>query len=332
MKRKTVLGTVIALAIGMVIACFSCQKEDNIGSSSLESNLYTSVAEIVGIKVNNITSGIEHGVSIEPFNGHSPAFILSGEGHMRDFGMPGWWFSEADHMKFGVPHIDSCVTVSVSSSSFPREIIIEYLKGCSTHMHDKSGKIIINLSDTITNEGAVQTIEYQDFYIDSIKIDLSATLKNLGKDSSGYWVIEKAYIQTISKGDEVAVRKNNETQVWVSGFETPDKSDDVYYLSGSGSIVINDSASYTKTITSPLLYDATCGYIISGTVELNRNGNVTTIDFGDGTCDAKATVTTNSTTEEINLHSNKFKEGDHFGGHHCPGFGEKFRGWHGHGH
>jgi hypothetical protein len=188
---------------------------------------------------------------------------------------------------------------------------------------------IINLSDTITNEGAVQTIEYQDFYIDSIKVDLSATLKNLGKDTSGNWVIEKTYIQTISKEDEIAVRKNTETQVWVSGFETSDKSDDVYYLSGSGSIVINDTASYTKTITSPLLYDASCGYIISGTVELNRNGNVTTIDFGDGTCDDKAIVTTNGTTEEINLHSNKFNHGDHFNNH-CPGFGEKHKGRHGH--
>jgi hypothetical protein len=250
-------------------------------------------------------------------------------------GFPGWNFSEADHMKFGVPHIDSCVTVSVSSSTYHREIIIEFLKGCSNHRHDKSSKIIINLSDTITNEGAVQTIEYQDFYIDSIKIDLNATLKNLGKNDSGNWVIEKEYVMTITKGDNVAVRQNKETQDWISGFETAERSDNIFYLSGSGSIVLNDTAAYSKNITTPLLYDASCEFITSGVVELTRKGNVTIIDYGNGTCDDKATVTTNGTTEEINLHSNKFMEGGRFGNH-CEGFGHMHgyregRGRHGHG-
>jgi hypothetical protein len=332
MKRNIVIGLVICLVIGII----SCQRESGTGISSLETNLKTSVAEITGINISKITSSAEQGVSVELFNGHSSAFVISGECHMGQFGLPGWSFSEADHLKFGVPHIDSCVNVSVSSSTYPREIIIEFLKGCSTHRHDKSGKIIINLSDTITNEGAVQTIEYQDFYIDSIKIDLSATLKNLGKNDSGNWVIEKEYVMKITKNDDVAVRENTETLEWISGFETAEKSDNVYYLSGSGSIVLNDSAVYSKNITTPLLFDASCEFITSGVVELTRNANVTIIDYGDGTCDDKATITTNGTTEEINLHSNKFMEGGQFGNH-CGGFGHNHgygggQGYGGHGH
>ena len=324
MKSRVVIGFIIILMIGFI----SCQKNDSGLNGSLSSNLYTSVTEIVGIQISSITASTEQGVSIEQFNGHSSAYIISGNGYFGNFGMPGWGFSKANHLKFGVPHIDNCMTVSVSSSTYPREIVIEYLKGCSNHRHDRSGKVIINLSDTITNEGAVQTIEYQDFYIDTIKVDLNATLKNLGKNSSGNWVIEKKYEQTITKGDEVAVRKNTEIQEWISGFETAEKSDNVYYLSGSGSIVINDEAKYGKKITTPLLYDAVCEFIISGVVELTRNGNVTTIDFGDGTCDDKATVTTDGTTEEINLHSKRFKNGSHFDNH-CPRFGDKFRSRHG---
>lgn len=323
MKRKAIIGFGFILMIGFI----SCQKSDNGFNRYLTSNLYTSVAEVLGTQVGTVTSATEQGVSLEPFNGHSSAYIITGNGNTGNFGMPGWGFSETNHLQFGVPHVDSCVTVSVSSSSYPRTIVIEYLKGCSTHKHDKSGKVIIKLSDTITNEGAVQTVEYQNFYIDSIKVDLNATLKNLGKNTSGNWVTEKTYVQTISKGTEVAVRKNDEMQEWISGFETADKSDNVYYLSGVGSIVINDTASYTKNITTPLLYDASCEYIKSGVIELTRNGDVTIINYGDGTCDDTATVTTGGITEEINLHSNKFRDGGHFDNN-CPGFGEKPRSGH----
>lgn len=318
MKSELIFGSIVILFLGMI----SCQKDDSGVNGSLSSNLNASVAELVGINISNITEVAEHGVSIERFNGQGPAFIISGDGHPGRNGIPGWNFSDADHIKFGVPHIDNCVTVSVSSSSFPRKIVIEYLKGCSNHHNDRSGKVIINLSDTITNEGAVQTIEYQDFYIDTIKVDLNATLKNLGKNSSGNWVIEKKYKQTIKKGDEVAVRINTETQEWISGFETAGKSDDAYYLSGSGSITINDEKKYSREIITPLLYDGSCEYIKSGIIELTRNDKVTTIDYGDGTCDNKATVTTDGTTEEINLHSHRFKDGGRFK-EQCPGFGEK---------
>lgn len=62
--------------------------------------------------------------------------------------------------------------------------------------------------------------------------------------------------------------------------------------------------------------------------ELTRNNNLITIDYGDGTYNNKVTVTTNGTTEEISLHTNRFKEGSHFKDH-CPGFGEKPRKRHG---
>jgi hypothetical protein len=320
MKKRLVIVSIFILLIGVI----SCQKNASESKSSLTSDLYTSVAEVVATQISSVTASTEQSASVENYSGLSSAYIISGEGNLKNFGMPGWSFSESDHLVFGVPHVDSCVTVSVSSSSYPREIIIEYLKGCSTHKHDKSGKIIIDLSDTITNAGAVQTITYQDFYIDSVRVDLEATLTNLGQNSSGNWEIGKTYLQTISKGDEVAVRKNNETQEWISGFETADKSDNIYYLSGSGSIIVNDTLKYSKEITSPLLYDAGCDYIKSGIVELTRNGSVAIIDYGDGTCDNKATITIDTTTQEINLRSYKFKDGSHFDKN-CPEFGNKHR-------
>jgi hypothetical protein len=316
MRNRLIFGSALLVIAGL----FSCQKSGNNNESSTSTNLYTASAEIIGTQISKNLTTDEQSVAAEKFDGSSAAYLSGADGNHYEFGMHGWQMHWFGPLKFGVPHIDSCVTVTVSSSSYPREIIIEYLEGCSVHRHDKHGKIIINLSDTITNEGALQTITYQDFYIDTTKVDLSASLENRGKNESGNWIIEKKYTQTINKNDEIVVRKANEMIEWVSGFETADKSDNLYYLSGSGSIVLNDTASYSRTITTPLLFDASCEYIKSGVVELNRKGNISVVDFGDGTCDDVATITTNGITEEINLHNNMFREGGEFRKH-CHGFG-----------
>lgn len=323
MERKKIFGLIIILIAGLI----SCKRSDTGSSGSLAGSLQTSVAEILGTDISATTAATEHAAAVESYCGDSSAYVISGTGDIDHFRIPGWSFTTANHMKFSIPHIDSCVTVSVSSSSYPKEIVIEFIKGCSNHRHDRSGKIIIDLSDTITNAGAVQTVRYENFYIDTISVDLEATIKNLGKNSSGNWLIEKTYDQTITSGEDVAVRKNTETQEWITGFETAVRSDNKYYLSGSGTIVLNDTVRFSKLITTPLLFDASCDYISSGVIELTRGGVTSTIDYGDGTCDDVATVATGGTTEEINLQSVKFRHGGNFSAN-CPGFGHKKPGGH----
>ncbi len=65
MKSRVVIGSIIILMIGFI----SCQKNDSGLNGSLDLNLYTSVAEIIGIQISNITASTEQGVSVERFNG-----------------------------------------------------------------------------------------------------------------------------------------------------------------------------------------------------------------------------------------------------------------------
>lgn len=318
MKRYYVVLSIFLLFIIVVI---SCQKSDvSSVKPSLSTTLATSVAEITGIQISSVLNASEQGVSVEKFDGHSPAYV-AGNIDEGNYGLPGYGISGIGHMKFGIPHIDSCATVTVSSSDYPKEITIVYSGDCTDHgKHIKQGKIVVDISDTLSVEGATETIRYEDFYIDSIKVELQATVKNMGKNSDGHWVISKEYRQVLTKNDQVCTRENIESAEWISGFETAGRSDNVYYLTGSGSVVLNDTT-YTKTITTPLLFDASCNYILSGVVELKKNSSVATIDYGDGTCDNKATVTIDGTTEEIDLHSDNFREGGHFSGRCHGGFG-----------
>jgi hypothetical protein len=313
--RRRVIGFILILTAGLI----SCQKNDRSESPSLATTLSATVAEIVGAQVSSTTGATEYSISVEKFDGHSPAYVI-GNYNIGNYGLPDYGISGIGHLKFGVPHIDSCAIVTVSSSDYPKEIVIEYTGDCIGHKNNiKKGKITINISDTLTNAGAIETITYTDFYIDSMKIELEASLKNLGKNSSGNWTIEKDYKQTITNNSDICTRVNQETAEWIAGFETTSKSDNVYYLTGMGKVVLNDTT-YLKTITTPLLFDGSCEYIKSGVVEIAKNGSTAVIDYGDGTCDNKAAVTIDDTTEEISLHTHRFGDSGKFGKH-CRGFG-----------
>jgi hypothetical protein len=317
-------GRIFFLAVATSIVCLnSCQKssENDLttsGSNSelaLTSNLKAAVATITTTDALELSSEDIQSIAVTNFD----SIIRKSE--------PSHYNIAGGHFKFNIPHISDCATVTVSDTVYPKTITIDYGTGCTGKQgHVKKGKIIIEITDSIFVAGASKTITYQDFYVDSDKIELTALLTNIGQNSLGNWLIVSNCNQKITEADgDIIVETNIDTTEWVSGFGTADKSDDIYYKSGSGSTTINDSITYSRTITKPLLTDRTCGYISTGTVEIIRDGNIIIIDYGDGTCDNKATVTTNGTTEEINLASRSFNKTGNFGKH-CPKHGGK----HGH--
>ena len=314
-------GLKIMSVVVVSVALFSCQKNDQASRDLLNTDLATSVAEIVGTQVGNITGAIEQGAAVEKYDGHSPAYVIGMSG--VNLGLPANLGSGIGKFRFGIPHIDKCATVTVSSTTFPKEITIEYPSTCTDPRgHAKQGKIIISLSDTMTNDGAVQTIQYIDFIIDSLEIDMTGTVRNLGLNEAGNRVIEKTYSQTLTKGDQVIVRDNFETEEWLAGFGTADHRDNIKSVTGNGTVKTNGTVTYSRTITTALLIDGSCEFIKSGVVELNRDGVVSVIDYGDGTCDNKATITTDGTTEDVNLRSGKFNNNGRFHKH-FNGLGEK---------
>lgn len=175
----------------------------------------------------------------------------------------------------------------------------------------------MEISDSLQIEGSTKIITYIDYYIDSINVELSATLTNLGKNSNGDWVVACSISQAIKKLDGDVIAENlNDTVEWVSGFETTTKSDDVYYKTGSGSIAVNDTLKYSRNITSPLLYDRSCGFILSGTEEVYKDSDSVVINYGSGDCDQYALVTTNGITDTINLAKCKFDDNSAMGKSH----------------
>lgn len=95
-------------------------------------------------------------------------------------------------------------------------------------------------------------------------------------------------------------------RIWQEGFQTPlDLTDDIFSLSGEYSGTNRGGINYAAQTTQPLIYKSTCwlqGFRLpaSGSMELKSdNRSERTVDFGDGTCDNKFTVTIGDQIYEI---------------------------------
>lgn len=217
------------------------------------------------------------------------------------------------HHFFG-NNFPDCATVTVSSESFPKEIIIDYGDGCSGRQGmGRTGVITIQMSDTITVEGAVYTVTYDSVSVGNKQIELTATKTNEGQNEAGNWVISSETVMSITTvtGEEtiVSLREFSEQKEWLSGFGTPETEDDQFLKSGGGTITINDELTFMRNITEPVFIDRTCRYPMSGVVKITRGDEEMTIDYGDGECDNIAIVTKDGVEEEIELENGKFRKG-----------------------
>ncbi|OFX18643.1 MAG: hypothetical protein A2041_04740, partial [Bacteroidetes bacterium GWA2_31_9b] len=90
---------------------------------------------------------------------------------------------------------------------------------------------------------------------------------------------------------------------YVSNFKSKFTFNSYTMLEGSFSYVSSLGDSYTWDIIEPINSDFTCIYWIpvSGIEEGTFNEDTYSIDYGDGTCDNKYTITVNGVSEEIEI-------------------------------
>lgn len=84
------------------------------------------------------------------------------------------------------------------------------------------------------------------------------------------------------------------------GYSTVVFADNVYRVTGSWTTSFPNASIQTSTITTPLMVKMSCiavnkPLLVSGVITITRDGNVATLDYGNGVCDNLAIFTYNGT-------------------------------------
>jgi len=272
--------TIVIIGLLSTAAFYSCERNNNLSTADFQ----VAEDEVLGLTLSEASNEEDHSVVME-----APGLFMKGMG-----------------MEMGHPHhLAECAIVTESSESFPKDITIDFGEECTDWKGNvKTGQILISITDSMIVEGAMRTATFVDFSIRGNIMEGTRTAVNQGKNGDGNWIIQKQSEITITREDGGTVsRTSTSTIEWIEGFGTPEKSDDIFYISSSGSMILDDGTAYSRVTTEPLLVDRSCRFILSGTVEISNAEGSTVIDFGDGSCDNTALVTKDGETKEIDLNT-----------------------------
>ena len=168
------------------------------------------------------------------------------------------------------------------------------------------GTVVITQRFNPTSPDYSGSIEFIDFSVNDIDVDGSADFEFVTQNNNGVPQLTTNYdfSFTFPNGD-IAARSGTSVKEWIAGSSTPIHYDDVFLITGNAHILKRNGVEMDLVVTTPLRKEATCHYFVSGVVEITKNGQTATLDYGNGTCDNEATLTLpNGQVEVIQLSHN----------------------------
>ena len=306
LKLNVVQISLIAI-LSMTFTFLSCNKE-NSGEGTPEQEEAASVAS-------SESDGEAEAVFSDVFDdvmGVSPDVALGGTGI---FGRNAAVNTQGNEM---MARINACPDVTVIQLNppalFPKKVIIDFGTGCTSSRdgRHRKGKIMIVYTNRLIYPGASATTTFDGYYVDSVKVEGTHKITNIGEANSNIkkWKVEVIGAKLTKHNGDFTEWNRNNVITQIEGVTAPNPRDWVLKVEGHGNGRTkrnNIIVAWNAEIIEPLIKRFNCRWIVKGRVRVRRvNVTNTTrwegvIDFGAGTCDNRATITVNGRTREIIL-------------------------------
>jgi hypothetical protein len=199
----------------------------------------------------------------------------------------------------------TCYTVIFNSqpNQFPLSITVDFGTGCPDQQDGRvrAGKMTTTIDRSVDSIGCVTTIVLDSFYVNGVHFEGTVRLTKLSATSYRKEVIGGKCTKT-GTNPWVILWACDRTISLVAGASTTAQYDDIIEVSGTNAGTDRNGKTWSSTITSPLVRDMSCSWLTKGTMELTPEGKATrTIDFGNGSCDNKGTISIEGTSFEFTM-------------------------------
>jgi len=199
---------------------------------------------------------------------------------------------------------DDCVHIRFQNSDDTLTAIWQF---DSTGCHMPNGRVykgtMVMQKIRVQNEWRFMVAFSDDFAIDSIDIDGTFERARIRETAENHPLITVDFDLTITPPNGPAVHtvgtRERET---IRGWDTFLSDDNEWDISGSWTVESENGDAYYINVTTPLRYRYRCRWYVAGEMEIIKDGARFRVNFGDGECDSRVTVTMpDGTTEEVDL-------------------------------
>jgi hypothetical protein len=187
----------------------------------------------------------------------------------------------------------SCAIVTVSQGAFPKTITIDFGAGCTPQNGTvlRSGKIHVTLSDSLRKSGSVAVMTFENYYVSGFKKEGTITWTNTTAGDEKSWTRTCTNGKITAPGGRYWLHSGSQTITQTEGSSTQwNLLDDVISVTGSHTVTNAAGISRTSEIITALEKKVTCENIDKGSVKITGPNHYALIDFGNGDCDNKATI------------------------------------------
>ncbi len=201
-------------------------------------------------------------------------------------------------------YLPECVSVTTIVTETTKERTIDFGMGCEL----PNGNIlsgVITLSYAKDMELAQKTIilTLENFTFNTVAVEGGAAIVRVRSNENGnpQGAADVSFDLTWPEG-ETASFTGTRTREWIEGYGSGFWGDNVFLITGKRTFANSAGNSFVKEVVTPLRRELSCRFIVSGVLDITRIGNTVSLDFGDGICDAKGTLTApNGDTQEVFL-------------------------------
>jgi hypothetical protein len=191
----------------------------------------------------------------------------------------------------------SCATVTVSPGAFPKTITLDFGSGCTNPNSniERSGIVHIVLSDSFRLTGSTAIMTFDNYYVNGYKKEGTITWTNTSTATVRSWSRQVVNGKITAPDGRFWFHNGLKQITQVAGNNTPRiLLDDAFSITGSSVITNSLGDTRTATIETPLHKRVDCDHVDEGSIRFQGPNHFATLDFGNGTCDAIATISINN--------------------------------------
>lgn len=209
--------------------------------------------------------------------------------------------SKANYISDFLP---DCVTITTVLTSNSKEKTIDFGEGCELpNGNVLSGIIYLSYLKDMDVATKTLSMSLENFTFNGVVVEGNAFVVRTRNNESGN---PQSDAEATFSGEwpdgTTASFTANRIREWIEGYGSGFWGDNVFLISGKGTYTGKLGNVFMKETIVPLRRELSCRFIVSGILEITRNDATASLDFGDGSCDAKGMLThPNGEIEEIFL-------------------------------
>lgn len=200
--------------------------------------------------------------------------------------------------------LPDCAIITTERKGDLIEKKIDFGAGCeSPNGNLLKGIVVIRIERDLLEGRRQVDLILENFSFNEMEIEGSATqVRMRSGDKANPMAVINSDFTVIWPDGEQATWQGERTREWIEGYGSGFWGNHVFLITGTQTFTNRRGITYSRTVLEPLRRELACRFVVSGVLQISREGWNGVLNFGDGSCDSQGELQLpNGEVKEVTL-------------------------------